>query len=135
MSDALRDHLAAGRKAWVSITGLTLKRPWSIVPFLWYAIPSKMQADKAPGMLRADVREIAGVRHTLTVWRSRGDMLAYIHSGHHKRAIAAFSRFFDGTTYGYETADIPDWGRARALWEQNGRPYTPPRRRVAADRT
>ncbi|MEO0586422.1 MAG: hypothetical protein AAF078_02170 [Planctomycetota bacterium] len=129
MTDALADHLAQGRTVWVSITGLTFRRPWSFLPFLWYAIPSKMQADKAPGNLRADVRTIDGVRHTLSVWTDRDAMLAFAFSGTHKRAIAAFGRFFAGKTYGYETTDVPDWPQARALWEEHGRDYTAPRSR------
>jgi len=130
MSDMLQQHLDAGNTVWVSITGLQFKRPWNIVPFLWHAIPSKMQADQSPGILKSEVKNIDGVRHTLTVWKSQQDMIAFAYSGRHQKAIAAFMRFFTGKTYGYETTDVPDWEQARKIWEEKGREYTPPRKPV-----
>lgn len=101
---------------YVSITGLKLKIFW-YAPIFWrHAIASMTQAKTAQGCLSADARKIQGIHHTLTVWTSREAMQAYISQGAHLQAMKAFKSFATGKVYGFETADIPDWPKARTLW-------------------
>lgn len=108
---------------YVSVTGLRLKRPWHILAFVFYAAPSFMQAKKATGNLFADTRNIKGTRHSLTAWQSKKDMLAFAHSGSHKKAIAAFAHFFEGETCGYMAVEMPTWEDALIKLKEIGRPY------------
>ena len=74
-------------------------------------------------MVRAEVRRINGVHHTLTVWESARAMRDFVHSGAHQRAIRAFHGIATGKTLGFETDDPPDWDQVPAIWRDRGRPY------------
>ena len=77
-------------EVYVSITGLLLKRPWHAPRLLWHATRSMTQARRSAGNLRAEARTVAGVHHTLTVWRSAADMRAFLVVGAHGKAMKAF---------------------------------------------
>ncbi len=108
---------------YVSITGLRIKSIWRVPQFLWHAFTSMRQAKRAPGVLFAEARSVDGVQHTLTVWRSRSDMLAYMKSGPHLAAIKNFHRIASGATCGFEAEHRPTWDEAVAYWRTHGRPY------------
>lgn len=108
---------------YVSVTGLRLPSIWRAPRFWFYAVPSMIQARRAPGNISAQARTIDGVQHTLSVWRSRQDMLAYMKSGAHLKAMKAAHRVAPGATCGYETENIPSWDEAIAYWRQHGRVY------------
>ena len=61
---------------YVSITGLRPKG-WLALGFWRHAIPCKMAADKAKGILLSmvKIKSIDGVNHTLTVWETREHMV------------------------------------------------------------
>ncbi len=107
----------------VSITGLKPKNFWSLFLFWYYAIPSKFQADSAPGILFTDVRKINKIQHTLTAWESKDHMKTYIHSGSHLKALKAFKKIAVGKTFGFESDRIPGWDEVHDLWLQNGKEY------------
>jgi hypothetical protein len=50
-------------------------------------------------------------------------MQAFIYSGAHKKAIAAFRKIASGKTLGFESEVIPSWEEVRAMWEEQGRNY------------
>lgn len=108
---------------YVSITGLKPKGLWSAVLFWRFAIPSKMQADAAPGILFSEVKTINKIQHTLTAWESKEQMRAYIHSGIHLKAMKAFRKIAEGKTFGYESDRIPSWDEVHDLWLKNGKQY------------
>lgn len=108
---------------YVSITGLVVRRLWYLPSFYLHAMGSFRQVRQAPGLIRAEARRIAGVHHTLTVWENRTAMLDFIHSGAHRRAIAAFSGMATGKTFGFETDNPPDWSQVHSLWCDHGRAY------------
>ena len=108
---------------YVSVTGLRVKSFWRIPLFWRHALASMRQAKRAPGNLSADARRMYGVQHTLTVWRGRSDMLAYMKSGAHLAAIKSFHSIATGATCGFEAEDRPTWDEAIAYWRAHGRPY------------
>lgn len=108
---------------YVSITGLQLKRWWHFFTFLRHTIPASRQARKAEGNLRTELTRVNGVYHTLTVWRSKADMQAYIYSGAHLEAIRAFNRFATGKTFGFETDQPPRLSEVHELWLKHGKEY------------
>ncbi len=106
---------------YVSITGLTLRRPWHAFRFYWYAIPSIRQARAAEGNLHTAVKTVNGVHHTLTAWRDEQAMRAFLQSGAHGRAMRSFDDFAEGKTFGFEAVAIPSWDEALTLWRAMGR--------------
>lgn len=110
-------------KFYISITGLKPKDFWSIFSFWRHAIPSKIQADSAPGILYSDVKKINGIQHTLTAWESKEHMKAYIHKGAHLKAMKVFRKIAVGKTFGFESDRIPNWDEVHELWKLNGKEY------------
>ena len=109
---------------YISITGLRIKNWISIPIFWWYAIPAKMQADSAAGVIFSDAKEVNSYQHTLTAWKSRKAMLAFLTSGAHIKAMKVFKDVAsDGKTYGYESDTIPSWEEALVIWEKHGKSY------------
>ena len=107
---------------YVAITGLRVRSFW-LAPLFWrYAIPAMIQARRAAGNLFAQARRVDGVQHTLSIWRSREDMLAYLRSGAHLSAMKSFSHKAPGATCGYEAEQAPSWDEAIAHWRQHARP-------------
>ena len=76
---------------YVSVTGLRLRGLLQRIPFHWHAVRSFRQAQDAPGNLFCAARYIDGVHHTLTIWRSRADMRAFLTAGAHARAMRAYA--------------------------------------------
>lgn len=106
---------------YVSVTGLKVNRMW-FVPLFWaHAMPSMIDARRAPGNIMARACTINGVHHTLSAWNSRADMLAYLRSGRHARAMRRFRRIATGRVYGFEADAVPDWDEALALYAAKGR--------------
>ena len=112
-----------GTKYYVSITGLKLKSFYHAPKFWFHAIPSMIQAKKAPGNVSADARTVNGIHHTLTVWTDRKSMIKFMVSGDHAKAMKIFDDIATGKTYGYETDEIPSWEEAVQIYEEKGIEY------------
>ena len=113
------------RTVYVSITGLTLRRPWHVVRFYWHAIWSLRQARRSRGNFAVSVRTIDGVHYTLTVWENAASMRQFLYSGAHRHAIRAFPAIAVGKTFGFEADREPDWSEVPDLLRQHGRDYGP----------
>ncbi len=110
-------------KVYVSITGLKLKAIWHI-PRFWRMAGAAMAAAKsAPGNRLADARSHNGYHHTLSVWDTKEDMLAFIHGKVHGAAIKAFPDIAMGKTFGYHAEGPPDWDAALARWHADAVDY------------
>lgn len=110
---------------YISITGLRLRK-WWYWPLFWrHALASMVQARRSNGNISVQARQIDGVHHTLTVWRDRKAMLAFVHSASHANAIAVFGRIASGKTYGYSGESVPNWADIPAIWREKGREYLP----------
>jgi len=108
-------------EVYVSITGLTVRRFWHVPIFWLHAVPSMIQARRAPGNISAEARTIGGVHHTLSVWSDREAMRTYLRTGPHLRAMRLYRRIATGKVTGYATDRVPDWSEAHALWAERGR--------------
>ncbi len=108
---------------YVSITGLSLKAPWHAPRFWWHATRCYRDAQRARGCLKADVCEIGGVQHTLTVWESRAAAMAYVRSPAHAKAMRVFPKIATGWAVGFEAETAPTWEDARRIWENSGIEY------------
>ena len=117
----LQQWLDSKKPVYVSITGLKPRGILSFLIFARHAIPSKIQADSSKGILSVEVKTMDGIHHTLSVWESKEQMLAYLRTGAHLKAMKVFRKIATGKTYGYASDRVPDWKEARALWELNGK--------------
>ncbi|MEZ4756696.1 MAG: hypothetical protein R2817_07710 [Flavobacteriales bacterium] len=109
----------------LSITGLRVKPGlMNRLRFQYHAVRSFMQAQKAPGVLHVAAKRVHGVEHTVTAWKDRDAMLAFVRSGAHLEAMKAFHRIAVGSTFGFDTDRIPDWPEVHALWKERGVAYT-----------
>jgi hypothetical protein len=108
---------------YISITGLKPKNSFSFLRFWRLAIPTFQEAQKAKGIQFCEVKRIEGFQCTLTSWDSREDMLNFIRSGTHKKAMNSFHRIATGKTYGYEADILPTWHEAFSLLQENGKNY------------
>ena len=121
--DELQRRISTGQTFYVSITGLRLKRFWYIFAFFRFAIPSFRNSQGAKGNLYSAVKNINGVRHTLTAWESKKAMQRFIYSGIHLKAIKAFKKYFTGKTYGYDANALPSWEEVHQIWNEKGNKY------------
>lgn len=106
---------------YVSITGLRVRHPRHDTLFWEHAVASMLQAQSAPGNLRAEARTVDDVHHTLSVWESREAMLAYLRSGPHLEAMRLFREIATGKVLGLHTATVPRWADVPKLWREQGR--------------
>lgn len=120
---AIENHLKSNPNFYVSITGLKIRSPLAVPFFWWHAVRSKIQADRAPGLLFSAVNAIDGIQHTVTAWESKEAMRVYIFSGAHKKAIKAFRKIATGKTFGFEATKIPAWDEVHELWKKHGKEY------------
>jgi quinol monooxygenase YgiN len=88
--------------------------------FRYHALRSYLQARKAEGVLHVAARRINGVEHTVTAWRDREAMLAYVRSGPHLKAMRAFHHIATGATCSFTTDHIPDWPEVHTRWKMEG---------------
>ena len=107
----------------VSVTGLKTKGWLAFVRFWLLAIPAFRQAKTARGNLFCETRHIAGVSHTLTVWKDRKSMKHFVLTGAHKKAMGHFAKIANGATVTYEADEVPTWQEALAQWHEKGEWY------------
>ncbi len=78
------------------------------------------QAQRDPKCELAIARQINGIAHTITVWNNRKDMLAFLTSGSHRKAMRVFSKIGTGYGFGIESDIVPSWEEAHQLWLARG---------------
>ena len=122
-TEKFKNWMNSGKQFYVSITGLKPRGLVSFFIFLRHAIPSKIQAEQAPGNLYVAVKRINGIHHTLSVWENKSDMKSYIYQGPHLLAIKVFRKIATGKTFGYESNTLPSWEEVHELWKTNGMDY------------
>ena len=105
----------------VSVTGLKTKGPLSAIRFWMLAIPAFTGAQKSKGNVFCETKIRNGFHHTLTVWETKADMMAYRKSPSHLKAMQVFSSIATGLVYGYESETVPSWSEALSQWEEHGR--------------
>lgn len=117
----IQEALSKNGSVYVSVTGLRIKGPLAFFGFWRHAIPSKMQADKAPGLLFLELKTIDRFHHTFTIWENKEAMQAYLKSGSHLKAMKVFRKIATGKVLGYEANSAPTWEDALRLWSEEGR--------------
>jgi hypothetical protein len=83
---------------------------------------SFQQAKADPACLHAEARTVAGVAHTVTLWRDAAAARAYGTTGAHRQAAAVFPKIATGKVWSGPADAAPDWPEARRLWAEHGTP-------------
>jgi hypothetical protein len=109
---------------YISITGLKPKGILGFLRFWRLAIPTFAQAQTAPGIQFSQTKRIQGYQCTLTAWESRDQMLIFMRSGAHLKAMKSFHKIATGKTYGYESETIPTWDQAFDSLIAQGKNYS-----------
>ncbi|NQY01359.1 MAG: DUF3291 domain-containing protein, partial [Flavobacteriaceae bacterium] len=89
----------------------------------FHAIPSKIQAEKAPGNLYVEVKKVDGFQHTLTAWESKKHLRDFVYSSPHNKAFKAFTSIAHGKTCHFKTKKFPSWDYALEYWKAHGKEY------------
>ena len=110
-------------KMYVSVTGLKPKGLMGWIRFWVLTIPAGRNAQKSEGVLFCEFKSLNHFQHTLTVWKSKKQMLDCKSSPSHSRAMKGISKIGSGKVYGYETDGIPSWEDALSEWDKNGIEY------------
>jgi hypothetical protein len=106
---------------YISITGLRVKSGFATMRFWWLTIPAMIQAKNAAGNISAVARAVDGTHHTLSVWRDKQSMLAYLRGGAHLKAMQNFKSLGSGSVYGCHADEAPSWETALKLLCEHGR--------------
>jgi len=109
--------------AQVSITRLRLRKAWYELPFIWHAVRSQMQAQRAEGSLGLVVRRTRGrVYWTMTVWRDAEATRAYMTSSAHLAAMPNLMHWCDEASVARWQADtLPTWEEGERHLAAEGR--------------
>ena len=107
---------------YISITGLKTKGLFASIRFWFLTIPAFKAARNANGIILCESKSQNSYHHTLTVWKSKANMIEYISSPVHSRAKRAFPSIAVGKILGYECDVIPSWEQAIKEWDKRARP-------------
>jgi hypothetical protein len=106
-----------------SVTELNLKNFWGYLRFIPHAIRSKIQADKAKGIISISLKSDGFlVQRTLTVWEDEASMKNYVRSGWHLKAMKDFSKMANKSyVVKFEIQKAPSWEEAIQYLRTHGR--------------
>jgi hypothetical protein len=109
----------------VSVTRLRV-RSWRYLPqFVWQALKTGRQAERAGGFLGGRfLREAGNVFWTVTLWEDKEAMLAYRNAGAHRLVMPRLLEWCDEAAVAHWTqdgTDLPDWQEAHRRMTIEGR--------------
>ena len=107
---------------YISITGLKTKGLFASIRFWFLTVPAFKAARNANGIILCESKSQNSYHHTLTVWKSKANMIEYISSPVHLRAKRAFPSIAVGKVIGYQCDAIPSWEQAIQEWNEKAKP-------------
>lgn len=111
--------------ALISITRLRVRSIRYLPQFIWYALRSKSQAQRAAGCLAVSVlREANNTYWTNTAWQDEAAMRSFMLSGSHRRVMPKLKQWCDEAAivhWEQEGGELPDWMEAHQRMVQEGR--------------
>jgi len=111
----------------ISVTRLRLRKLRYMVPFLWHAIRSNVQARQADGNQGVMLRNDGNVYWTMTLWRDDAALRAFMLHGPHRAAMPHLSTWCDeASLVRWESDDgvLPSWESAAQRLAADGRVST-----------
>lgn len=92
-------------------TQFKLSRITKYPSFAWLTWKVFRQARRSEGLVMVRIKPIA--LRTLTVWKSRGEMIAFRNRGVHLHAMRKAHTFGDTGSVTWEVDHIPNWAEAQ----------------------
>jgi heme-degrading monooxygenase HmoA len=110
----------------ISVTRLRV-RSWRYLPqFVWQALKTGRQAERAAGFQGGTLlREARNTFWTVTAWEDEAAMRAYRNAGAHRLVMPKLLEWCDEAAVAHWTqtqANLPDWQEAHRRMQQEGRP-------------
>lgn len=96
---------------YVSVTLLKLTNPLKVGTFVKFALAINQQISQANGVIKFKTGNKWLINnYTISVWKSKEDMIKFITSGAHKEAMKQSKQIASGLfSYGYETVEMPNY--------------------------
>ena len=111
--------------AFISVTRLRVRSIFYLPEFIWYALKSGRQAERAEGFLGGRVmRDKGNAFWTVTAWSDEAAMRAYRGSGAHMKAMPKLLDWCDEAALAHweqEGAELPIWSEAHRRIVSEGR--------------
>ncbi|MDQ2937101.1 MAG: hypothetical protein M3R67_06300 [Acidobacteriota bacterium] len=111
--------------AFVSLTRLRVRSYRYLPQFVWQALKTGRQAERASGFLGGKVlREANNTFWTITAWNSEAGMRAYRNAGAHRAVMPRLLEWCDEASVAHWNQDIPDlpsWQDAHRRMVAEGR--------------
>lgn len=108
----------------VSITRLRIRSVRFLPLFFWHTLRSLRQARASDGCFVTAVNNFGGAFWTLTVWRDRAAMRAFMLSGAHRKAMPKLAHWCDEASLAHwdqEGTALPPWPEAARRLGAEGR--------------
>ncbi len=113
------------RMVFISVTRLRVRSIRYLPPFVWRAIQSVRQTERASGFLGGKLlREARNAFWTVTAWEEEAVMNAFRTSGSHLSAMPKLLEWCDEAAvvhWTQETAELPAWLEAHRRMVEEGR--------------
>ena len=95
-----------------STTKYTIRNLPAFLMFSFLSLKSIAQANTSNGLVAIKIR-VRDFR-TLTIWKSKEDMIAFRNSGFHQQAMINSNKLGSNQSHSWETDRIPTWQEAIA---------------------
>ncbi|MBD0369711.1 MAG: hypothetical protein ICV60_02570 [Pyrinomonadaceae bacterium] len=109
----------------ISVTRLRVRSIFYLPQFIWHALKSQRQAERAAGFLCGRVmRDKRNAFWTLTAWKDEAAMRAYRGAGAHMKAMPKLLDWCDEASIAHweqEGAELPSWSEAHSRMVAEGR--------------
>ena len=110
--------------ALIAVTRLRLRGVRYFFPFLWHTTRSYFQCRAAEGNVAAITRRHDDAYWTLTVWRDKAAMRAFMTGGAHREAMPKLQHWCDEAAvaqWDQDSAVLPEWSEAEKRLRTEGR--------------
>jgi hypothetical protein len=110
----------------ISVTRIRIRSIWLMPKFIWFSIKSLKQARKSNGIIEARVFNDARLTYwTCSIWESKEQMLGYMKSGAHKKAMPHLQHWCNEARTGHtiiEGSAFPSALEIKNILLEHGRP-------------
>ena len=105
---------------YISITGLKRKGLSASIGFWFLTIPAFKAARNANGVILCESKSQNSYHHTLTVWKSKANMIEYIISPVNLTGTRAFLSIAVVKAISHQGDTISSWEQAIKEWNERG---------------
>jgi len=106
---------------YISINGLKTKGLFASIRFWFLTVPAFKAARNANGVILCESKSQNSYHHTLTVWKSKANMIEYISSPVNLGAKRDFPSIAVGKVISDQCDTISSWEQVIKEWNESGR--------------